>query len=99
MFYCKKLSDILNINANITKLIDLKNRYFNSLIKLRYLLELTNIEIKAYPNEILSIQNSDLEIIIVISLIFKDMIISKSKNIININNNDFNKIPNIMLIG
>tara|TARA_Y100001968_G_scaffold142681_1_gene130359 strand:+ start:239 stop:469 length:231 start_codon:yes stop_codon:yes gene_type:complete len=61
--------------------------------------ELTNKETKEYPNETLSIQKSDLEIIIFISLIFKDIITIRRTDIIEINNKDFKKISKNILIG
>ena len=73
--------------------------YFNSFQKLKYLPEYTNKEIKASPNEILTIQKSDLDIAIFKSLIYKDVTTIVRKN--NSNNNiiDFIQIPKVKIKG
>ena len=48
--------------------------YFNSFQKLKYLPEQTNKEKKASPNDIRSIQKSDLYVAILKSLTYKDII-------------------------
>ena len=73
--------------------------YFNSFQKLKYLPEQTNKEKKASPNEIRSIQKSDLEIAIFKSLIYKDITTNVRKNINNNNNIDFIQIPKVKLKG
>ena len=73
--------------------------YFNSFQKLKYIPELTNKEIKASPNEIRSIQKSDLDIAIFKSLIYNDITTNVRKKI-NINNKiDFIQIPKVKLKG
>ena len=73
--------------------------YFNSFQKLKNLPELRNKEIKASPNDIRSIQKSDLDIAIFKSLIYKDVTTNVRKNNINNNNIDFIKIPKVKLKG
>ena len=73
--------------------------YFNSFQKLKYLPELTNKEIKASPNDIRSIQKSDLDIAIFKSLIYKDITNNVRKKINNNNNIDFIQIPKVKLKG
>ena len=73
--------------------------YFNSFQKLKNLPELRNKEIKASPNDIRSIQKSDLDIAIFKSLIYKDITNNVRKKINNKNNIDFIQIPNVKLKG
>ena len=73
--------------------------YFNSFQKLKYLPELTNKKIKANPNDIRSIQKSDLDITIFKSLIYKDTTNNVRKKINNNNNIDFIQIPKVKLKG
>ena len=73
--------------------------YLNSFQKLKYLPELMNKEIKASPNDIRSIQKSDLDIAIFKSLIYKDITNNIRKKINNINNIDFIQIPKVKLKG
>ena len=73
--------------------------YFNSFQKLKYLPELTNIEIKASPNDIRSIQKSDLDIAIFKSLIYKDITNNVRKKINNNNNIDFIQITKAKFKG
>ena len=73
--------------------------YFNSFQKLKYLPELTNKEIKASPNDMRSIQKSDLDIAIFKSLIYKDITANVRKNIKNNNIIDFKQIPKVKLKG
>ena len=56
--------------------------YFNSFQKLKYLPEQTNKEKKASPNEIRSIQKSELYVAILKSLIYKDITTTVRKKII-----------------
>ena len=73
--------------------------YFNSFQKLKYLPELTNKEIKASPNDMRSIQKSDLDKAIYKLLIYKDIINNVRKKIKNNNNIDFIQIPKVKLKG
>ncbi len=73
--------------------------YFNSFQKLKYLPELTNKEIKASPNDIRSIQKSDLAITKLKSLIYKVITTNVRKKINNNNNIDFIQIPKVKIKG
>ena len=73
--------------------------YFNSFQKLIYLPELTNKEIKASPNDMRSIQKSDLDKAIYKLLIYKDITNNVRKKINNNNNIDFIQIPKVKLKG
>ena len=88
-----------NKNENKIKIINLEVLYLNSFQKFKYLPECTNIDIKASPNEILSIHKSDVNIATFKSFIFKDMNSNIRKNNNNNNKNDFIKIPKVILIG
>ena len=73
--------------------------YFNSFQKHKYLPEQTNKEKKASPNEIRSIQKSELYVAILKSLIYKDITTTVRKNINNNNIIDFIQIPKVKLKG
>jgi hypothetical protein len=81
------------------KIINLVDLYFNSFQKLKYLPEQINKEIKASPNDIRSIQKSDLYIAILKSLINKDITTTVRKNNSNNNNIDFIQIPKVKIKG
>ena len=72
--------------------------YFNSFQKLKYLPE-TNKEIQASPNEIRSIQKSELYVAKLKSLIYKDITTIVRKNNNNNNNIDFKQIPKVNIKG
>tara|TARA_Y100001968_G_scaffold148054_1_gene135428 strand:- start:570 stop:842 length:273 start_codon:yes stop_codon:yes gene_type:complete len=87
------------IKAKRLKVIEHKSLYFNSLIKLKDLDELKNIEKIDNPIEIPSIYEIDLRITLFKSLIFKYKTMNIRKNIKSISNNDLMKIHKIILIG
>ena len=99
IFQEKKIATRRNKKEKKRKIINLVDLYFNSFQKHKYLPEQTNKEIKASPNEIRSIQNSDLYVAILKSLTYKDIISTVRKKDNNNNNIDFIKIPKVKLKG
>ena len=87
------------MNENNIKMNNLAILNFNSFKKLKYLPECKTRETNEIPNNIFSIHEIDLIIILFISLIFKDININIRKNNNIINNKDFIKISKIILIG
>ena len=99
IFQEKKIAARRNKKEKKIKIINLVDLYFNSFRKLKYLPEQTNIEIMASPNEIRSIQKSELYIAKLKSLIYKDITTTVRKNNNNNNNIDFIQIPKVKLKG
>ena len=99
IFQEKKIAARRNKKEKKRKIINFVDLYFNSFQKLKYLPEQTNKEKKASPNEIRSIQKSDLYVAILKSLIYKEITTTVRKNSKNNNNSDFIQIPKVKLKG
>ena len=99
IFQEKKMEARRNKKEKKRKIINLVDLYFNSFQKLKYLPELTNKEIKAIPNDIRSIQKSDLDKAIYKLLIYRDITNNVRKKISSNNNIDFIQIPKVKLKG
>ena len=87
------------MNENNIKMNNLAILNFNSFKKLKYLPECKNSEINEIPNNIFSIHEIDLIIILFISLIFKDININIRKKINKINISDVINILKLIIIG